>query len=1303
MTSLPRRLLFPCLLLSLGCWLFAKPAFAAGAAPPLAKNDTILFYGNSMVERLLEHGELEAMVQLALPGTNLRFRSFAWTGDEVGNRLRAEGYAGHMKELLVAWPAKVVVVGYGMNEAFGGTAGLPAFRTQLGGYLDQIARLHPGAKLVVLSPTAVEDSALERQPDVAARNAEVALYAAALADAAKERGALFVDLFSASRAAFAKRQAPLTTNGIHLNDNGNRAMAQVIASAIVGDTALAKVSRARVAEVAPAAAQLAHFVQEVVRPKNGILYYGQRKRPDERAAEIPLYLQRIERAEAIVHELAANPGAKFASYSPVRLPPPAPWTKPGSKGDVGVVRGATEAQSEFKVAEGYTVNLFASDEQFPELRAPVQIAFDARGRLWVVTMPSFPHTLPGQPQEDKIIVLEDTDRDGKADKATTFAEGLDALDGIAFTEQGVVVSEQPRHWLMRDTNGDGRADTRRELLRGVDVTDSHHGGMIAADPTGAIWFCDGVFHRSQFETPYGVHRSVDSTTLRHDLRTGRVETEWQSITPNPWKITFDRWGNTFQMYGDGVVLDGLVLTWAPLGSYHPFNHGNVLGYGKGSAAASISSPNFPSEYQQGMASAALLGNHAVSISKVDFNGGAARASGRLDLVSSPNAAFRPADVAFGFDGALYVSDFSSTIIGHAQNPMRDPRWNHTKGRIWRIIRTAGSVEKSWPRIEDAPAAELCPLLTHAQDIVRHHARISLRKLGQPGLAAVDAWLAKLPAQEPERDQAMLETVFVAEGLGLTRPALLAALCKSAKPEYRAAAVHVARLQADRLPDLVNTLITMASDPHPRVRMEVIDAAAHLRARFPKVESALHSGLVATESAVKRMLNDLKLGTKPLISASVPVLEIAPETKIAQWQDAGDGIQRTFVSADAALPATLAVKHSYLDVALNGVQVFSFDSQWSSDQQVPLELSPGLNVIEITFRKLRGKPPAVHIFDPLGQRLRGARVPADEVQFSALRVAYEKLTAERGEVIRVQSAPDLQFAPKQLHVKPGAKVRLIFENPDFMIHNFVLCAQGSEAEVGTLADKLAADPNGMAKNYIPDSSNILHHTGLVTPKARAELSFHAPKEPGRYPYLCTLPGHWRVMKGVLIVADNLAEFLAKNPEAVPKITEWKLADFADDLKRVDQHRNFARGQQQFAALACAQCHQLGKEGVAFGPSLSDVVKKYKGDAKLVLQEILEPSKAIEEKYRNVTLELGEENSLSGLILAEDTTSVTIQTGPTAAQVQKVAKTAIKSRKASALSLMPAGLLNSLDKEQILDLLAFLLAEGNAKHAAFQHAH
>jgi putative heme-binding domain-containing protein len=271
----------------------------------------------------------------------------------------------------------------------------------------------------------------------------------------------------------------------------------------------------------------------------------------------------------------------------------------------------------------------------------------------------------------------------------------------------------------------------------------------------------------------------------------------------------------------------------------------------------------------------------------------------------------------------------------------------------------------------------------------------------------------------------------------------------------------------------------------------------------------------------------------------------------------------------------------------------------------------------------------------------------------------------------------------------------------MPHNLLLVKPGKADEIGMKAMALGA--KGFEVNYVPESPDILWASKLLDYGKEQVIEFTAPTTEGAYPYVCSFPGHHLIMRGTLIVANNPAEFLAKNPEAAPKITEWKLADFADDLKRVGTHRNFTRAQQTFTALACASCHQLGKEGTAFGPNLGDTVKKYKGDAKAVLAEILDPSKTIEDKYRNVTLELGDENSLSGLILAEDAASVTIQTGPAANQIQKVAKTAIKSRKASALSLMPAALLNALDKEQVLDLLAFILADGKADHAAFKHGH
>lgn len=186
------------------------------------KEATVLFYGNAMVERLLEHGEMEARVHLAMPEKKLHFRSLAWTGDEVANRLRAEGYAAHMKDLLAAWPAQVVVLGYGLNESFAGAAGLSAFRMSLSGHLDQLARLHPGARFVLLSPIATECEALSEkmaQPkpcsccgNGAARRADVKLYADAIAGIAKTRGATFVDLFTPT----SQSAVSCTTNGVHL-------------------------------------------------------------------------------------------------------------------------------------------------------------------------------------------------------------------------------------------------------------------------------------------------------------------------------------------------------------------------------------------------------------------------------------------------------------------------------------------------------------------------------------------------------------------------------------------------------------------------------------------------------------------------------------------------------------------------------------------------------------------------------------------------------------------------------------------------------------------------------------------------------------------------------------------------------------------------------------------------------------------------------------------------------------------------------------------------------------------------------
>ncbi|MFT5131223.1 MAG: glucose/arabinose dehydrogenase, partial [Rhodothermales bacterium] len=1008
-----------------------------------------LLYGNSFIERLQEHGEFEAALQLAQPDKKLRLRSLAWTGDQVGYRLRPERYTTHLKRLLDKWPADTVILGFGLYESFGD---LPRFRSDLSTYLDEMARRHPDARIIVLSPIATEDLDHPHYPDPTLRNSQIAEFASAMREIATARGAQYIDLFSLTKQAYADSATPLTSNGIHLNDAGYHLVAQHLAGAL---STWASADLTRIADVAKACARKARHVADVVRPVNSVLYFGVRGRPKEYQAEIPRFHSLIEDADAQIHAMIADPTLTFDT-APITLEPllnqkPADLPTPA------------EIAAQMKVAPGYALNLFASEEQFPELRSPEQIAFDARGRLWVVTMPSFPGTIPGDVPSDKILILEDTDRDGKADTSTVFADNLTVPDGIAFYQDGVIISHQPRLIFMRDTDGDGRADEQRELLRGIDVTDAHHGGMIAMSPLGHIMFCDGVFHRSQLETPHGVTRGIDATTYRFDPVRGQISREYQTLTPNPWKIVWDRWGNLFQMYGDGFVQDGNAMPGTPFGVYHPFKRGISIAYGKGSAVEVVSSPNFPDDYQQGIASGVCVRAAIVSISKHQPDSGYYKGSDRLDILKSPNQQFRPVDIAFGLDGAMYVSDFCSRIIGHAQNSMRDPRWDGYHGRIWRVTHTAKPIVTDWPDIEAADTPGLLKLLAHPQDLVRFHARRHLRII--PNVVdTIDSWL---PGAS---EQAALEALRILHAHDQVRPKVLQRLRSSQHFKIRAASVNLVRFQAQALPAL-DILQSMTQDPHPRVRALIIHTASHLQASDPAF-AALLGQVNADTKDLQTILGDASHGATTGKGPEIPVLEIPKAAKLNHWllSEAGKperpfdfsqkggslGTLRTAFRCPSSRPAILSIRHSYVKVSLNGIPVISSANWWSAENNVQVQLVEGLNEIRTEFVAGRRKSAfaPVYLFSPTGQAFTDLETAASANSATQLVRAYESAHGFSENAIRITAVPNqLAFSPRELRVSTGREYQLTFANPDHQLHNLVIVAPKADTTIGGLADQM----------------------------------------------------------------------------------------------------------------------------------------------------------------------------------------------------------------------------------------------------------
>jgi putative heme-binding domain-containing protein len=192
-----------------------------------------------------------------------------------------------------------------------------------------------------------------------------------------------------------------------------------------------------------------------------------------------------------------------------------------------------------------------------------------------------------------------------------------------------------------------------------------------------------------------------------------------------------------------------------------------------------------------------------------------------------------------------------------------------------------------------------------------------------------------------------------------------------------------------------------------------------------------------------------------------------------------------------------------------------------------------------------------------------------------------------------------------------------------------------------------------------------------------------------------------MVGTLAVVTDVESYLASHAAAAPTLTEWKTDDLAPELSKLDTGRNLARGKEAFTKLACASCHQLGAEGVSYGPELTDVFSRYQNNSLEVLRHIIEPSLVVSNRYRGYDFELNNSDELSGLIANDAGELLTIQSGPAASLIQTVKKADIRSQVPQRSSLMPSGLLNTLSAEEILDLLAFLKAGGKMPVHVHQH--
>jgi putative heme-binding domain-containing protein len=300
-----------------------------------------------------------------------------------------------------------------------------------------------------------------------------------------------------------------------------------------------------------------------------------------------------------------------------------------------------------------------------------------------------------------------------------------------------------------------------------------------------------------------------------------------------------------------------------------------------------------------------------------------------------------------------------------------------------------------------------------------------------------------------------------------------------------------------------------------------------------------------------------------------------------------------------------------------------------------------------------------------------------------------------------------FTLKQFAVTAGQPVKIVFTNPDATDHNLVVVKPDALAEVGMAANEMAKDPRNANSDFVPASKRelILHASPMIGPTRKSlvhVLRFRAPTEPGIYPYVCTFPGHWVVMNGEMIVAKDLADVEAMLAARQPAIVnEWTLANFPE-VKTTKDDATLARGMTAFVKARCNQCHVVAGHGVNLGPDLVESVKKLKG--RQLLEQILDPSSQINEKYQTTQFVLTDGRTISGVVMKEEPSEFQVMTNLlTPEAITRIAKADIDQRVASKISPMPAGLANVLTKEEILHLVSYLEAGGYQLPAHLEHQH
>ena len=972
-----------------------------------------------------------------------------------------------------------------------------------------------------------------------------------------------------------------------------------------------------------------------------------------------------------------------------------------------------EALESFRIADGFRIELFAAE---PHVVDPVDLAFDENGGAYVAELGDNPEDPPeGAEPLSRIKYLQDTDGDGVVDKHTVFADRLLAVEGIAPWNGGLIATAAPEIIYLKDTDGDHRADVRETLYTGFAL--AHVEGRLSNPRLGLDNWFYVVNHGYPGEVTSPQRPEMPAVNVRnrefrfHPLR-GLAEA---STGDAQFGHDFNEWGHWFIAHNTvhlrHTVIPPGYLARNPL---LPVEHAeeDISDHGRpASTVYPISQPQqwriertdvrrkryaetrpgreeqlegfftaacgttvytgdgFPDRLRGSVFVGEGNGNlvHCDLITPRGPTYVASRWPPTTDFLASTDNWFRPVNFANAPDGNLYVIDYYRQYLEHPdfipeavkRRLKMDFRAGEDLGRIYRIVANDSESSDRLPRLGSLPSADLVLKLEHPNG---WHRRTAQRLLLERQDGAVSEDLRTMALSHPE-PTVRLRAMWVLEGLDALDSDTVSSALDDAHPALRESALRL----AERFPSKFSVQVLAATlDESPRVAFQaalsagsvpqqhgVADALAGALARFPD-ERWFH---IAALSAPPKM--------------AVPVLAALVESH--------PGFFGTHTSARASyLRSAAQVAGAQGDSALTDSLLGLLSSaEPLSNARWKIAALDGL-----------GEGLSLHLGQPGRKSIASETVsrfledPSDDVRTAASKIArYFDLDSH------VQQAKNLAQAPESPASERLAAVRILQAGryPDVAGSLVKFLALHPEPDLRAQAARSLAtfdDPRA-AQTLIaawPDSSPSLRNTiadVLVRKREHAMALVEAIRD-----------GQVQAVEVPAVTRIRLAQHPNEQVrEAALSLGSAGARDrdqvIADQLVALDLSADPQRGDEVFRR-ECANCHLSRALRGRIGPDLSGVTNRSKED---LLTSILDPSYAIDDRYRNHLLETTDGRFYDGILVSETSATVTLR-----GEVQDISvlKSGIAELRESDVSLMPEGLEESLTRQEMADVIAFLQA-------------